>query len=77
MKLKIVSPSRELLNQEIDHVLLPGELGQMDILSGHTSMTALLCDGVIRYFHAGSEKEIKIEKGLAEVKGNEVLVLTS
>ncbi|MEM2567083.1 MAG: hypothetical protein QXH20_01250, partial [Candidatus Bathyarchaeia archaeon] len=35
MLLEIVTPERLLLSEEVEEVILPGELGQLGILPGH------------------------------------------
>lgn len=75
MNLRIITPEREELNTEVESILLPGELGQMEILPGHAKMASLLSGGEIFYFQNGEKGKFTISGGLAEITDNKVCVL--
>lgn len=75
MILRVFTSQQELINTEIDHILLPGELGQMDILPGHTKMVSTLQRGTIKYFKTGSVQELKVSEGCVEVADDVITLL--
>lgn len=79
MRLKIITPDKLILDQEVDSVTLPGELGEMTILPHHAQMLAVLKSGFFYYRARSQKSEPQLLKGgFVEVrnKTNEVLVLT-
>lgn len=64
------------MNAVVGRVTLPGVLGQMEILPGHTRLVALLKEGEVSYFEGGAKK-VDIEGGLAEVADDNVTLLIS
>lgn len=74
MKLRIITQERELVNVGTSRVILPGIMGQMEILPGHTKLAALLGRGEISYFDGGI-KRMDIEGGLCEVADDNICLL--
>jgi F-type H+-transporting ATPase subunit epsilon len=56
-------------------VQLPGELGYLGILPGHTTLITLLKTGVLSYKDAGTEKFFALSSGFAEIANDRVTVL--
>ncbi len=75
MNLRIITQEREILNTEAESVTLPGTLGQMQILTGHTKLLSTLKSGNVRYQLHGNSQEIAVGGGLAEVFQNNIVVL--
>lgn len=75
MNLRIITKEREILGTEVDHVILPGTAGEMDILAGHAQLMSLLQGGDIKYFSAGKESLINIKSGCVEVANDKILAL--
>ena len=71
MKLKVVTPTEQLLDQEVSQVTLPGAAGEMTILPGHTFLLAQLKKGTLR--HPGGA--VAIGGGFVEVQSDQVLVV--
>ncbi|MFU8805811.1 MAG: ATP synthase F1 subunit epsilon [Bradymonadaceae bacterium] len=74
--LEVVTPERAVLSEDVDDVILPGILGQMDILPGHLPLLTLLDIGGIVARRDGKERHFLINRGYAEILGNRVTVLT-
>lgn len=54
-KLTVVTPEKRLvLNQEIDEVTVPGELGELNILPGHAPLITTLETGILSWKLKGS-----------------------
>ncbi len=56
MQLRIITPEREVVSATTNRVVLPGVLGQMEILPGHARLAALLGRGEASYYDGGFKK---------------------
>lgn len=70
--LKIVSPQKIEYEGMVESVLVPGTLGQFEILTNHAPIISLLAVGSVVYTTASSKHTIKIAGGFVEVQKNEV-----
>lgn len=75
LKLQVVTPTRTVAATEADSVELPGELGYLGILPGHTPLITVLKTGVLTYRNGGEERALAISAGFAEIAGDAVTVL--
>lgn len=74
IKLRILSPEKEVLSTEADLVELPGTLGRFEVLRDHAPLISTLEAGVIRYVQGGRSHEVECKPGFAEVRNNVVTV---
>lgn len=72
LTLRIVSPERVVFTGEVDSVLVPGTVGQFEILNDHAPIISTLAEGKVVYSVKGTKKELRIVGGFVEVKKNEV-----
>ena len=77
MVLKIISPERVLYQGEVESVTLPGALGQFMVLTDHAPLVSALAPGKVAYVAGGAEHATTIERGMVEVRDNEVVVCIS
>lgn len=82
MNLKMITPDKLVLDEEVDSVTLPGELGEMTVLPGHAMLVSRLVSGKLSFKKPDKEgKEIvttyRIGLGFMEVQKNALVVLTS
>jgi F-type H+-transporting ATPase subunit epsilon len=75
LKMQVVTPTRTVVASEADEVELPGELGYLGILPGHTPLITVLKAGVLTYRNGGDERSIAISAGFAEIVNDAVTVL--
>ena len=75
LKLKVVTPTRTVVDSEADFVEMPGELGYLGILPGHTPLITVLKTGVVSFTNGGAERALAITAGFAEVSNDVVTVL--
>lgn len=76
-KLKIVTPKKVELNQEVSFVKLPGIAGEIGVLPSHTATLAKLKAGIVIYTDTkGNEKRLFIRHGMSQILQGEVVVLT-
>lgn len=76
-RLEIVTPEGKAFSDEVTDVVLPGGLGEMDVLPSHSNLVSTLLPGELRYkARDGSTHELAIGSGFAEIQGDHVNVLT-
>jgi F-type H+-transporting ATPase subunit epsilon len=76
LELKVITPSRVVISEEVDEVIAPGELGEFGVLPGHVPFITLLMPGELKYRKDGTERRFIIWGGLSEVRDDKVTVLT-
>ena len=76
IRLEVVTPRKEVVNEEAQIIVAPGELGQFGVLVGHTPFMTSLQTGTIRYNDAqGVEHCVFVSGGFAEALPDKVTVL--
>jgi len=48
LEVRIITPERVVFSQKVDSVLVPGSLGEMEILPGHVAIFSIIKPGEIR-----------------------------
>ena len=76
LTLEIITPDDKVLNTKAEQVVLPTELGETGILSGHVPMVTKIVAGELRLIYKGKTESIAVDHGFAKVLGNTVSVLT-
>ncbi len=77
IRLRVVTPSRLLLDEEVDEVTGPGALGEFGVLPNHISFLGLLEPGEMSYKQGASRRYLAVSGGYAEVLENVMTVLAS
>jgi len=75
IRLKLVTPSRLLLDEEVDEVTAPGALGEFGVLPKHISFLTLLEVGEMSYKQGGERHHLALSGGYAEVLDEVMTVL--
>lgn len=75
LKLHVVTPEGQALEQEVDEVTLPGLLGEFGILPGHVPLLAATKAGVLRYRKGTERGRLAIGPGFAQVDGKDSVVV--
>ena len=70
--LRIVSPEKILFTGEVESVLVPGEVGEFEILINHAPIISTLVEGRVVYTINSEKKTIMVKGGFVEVKKNVV-----
>jgi len=76
MQLDILTPEGKVFSGKVDSVILPGSLGQFQILKNHAPLIASLKEGVVKIKEQKTETSFNIKKGVCEVISNHVSILT-
>jgi F-type H+-transporting ATPase subunit epsilon len=76
LTLTVVTPERSVVDKAAcDAVSLPGELGELGILPGHTPLVALLGVGRVTWTDGNRKTAVAVRGGFVEVAGEAVRVL--
>lgn len=77
VRLRLVTPSRLLLDRDVDEVTVPGALGELGILPNHISFLTSLEIGEMSYKEGTGIVHLALSGGYAEVLDNVMTVLAS
>ncbi len=75
ISLLVVTPERQLLQETVDSIQLPGKNGYLGILPGHAPLITELGYGELSYKKGNQAQYMTIMSGYAEVLGDRVTVL--
>ncbi len=77
VKIKIVTPEKEMYNGDADMVIFRSKCGDVGIMHGHLPMVTVLDYGVLRIMENGEAvKKAAVFGGFAEIDGECVNILT-
>jgi F-type H+-transporting ATPase subunit epsilon len=63
----LVAPERELVNEEVDQVDVPGAEGEFGVLPHHAPVMAIVKPGALRVYSNGAIRKIFVNGGFADV----------
>ncbi len=72
LHLTIVSPEKVVFKGEVESVLVPGTLGDFEILTDHAPIISSLEKGKVEYATNEGKRQLEVNGGFVEVKKNEV-----
>ena len=75
LEVRIITPERVVYSHLADSVLLPGYLGEMEILPGHVALLSGIRPGTVRIRDGADECVFASGVGLVEVCGEKVILL--
>lgn len=75
LDVEIVTPNRILLQDQVDELNLPGELGYLGILPGHTAFLTTLGQGELMYRQGEQRRYLSVFWGYMEVNNDKVTIL--
>jgi F-type H+-transporting ATPase subunit epsilon len=77
MRLKIMTPTHIVVNQEITKIVAEAENGSFCLLSRHIDFVAALVPGILSFFSSEEQEEFAaVDEGILVKAGQEVLVST-
>ena len=77
LSLRILTLNGVIWESNAEELLLPSSTGLLGILPGHASLLASLDIGVVRIKSNGDQIAVVVIEGFAEVKANEVLIVSN
>ena len=75
IQLKIVTPDRVVLREEVERVVAPGSEGDFEVLPRHTPFLTSLKIGQIFYSKNGKEEVLSTSGGFVEVRMDRMTIL--
>ncbi|MBN2231479.1 MAG: F0F1 ATP synthase subunit epsilon [Deltaproteobacteria bacterium] len=75
IKLEVVTPYRQVVDEVVDEVIAPGEEGQFGILPGHTPFLAKVRIGDLIYRKGNQMFHVAVTNGYSEVGYHHVIAM--
>ncbi len=75
LSLQILTPEKEVFNQEVDEVLVPTVMGELGILPEHVALLTQIQPGEIKIINGSKTDYLAITGGYLEVNNNKVNIL--
>ncbi|HKW00420.1 MAG TPA: F0F1 ATP synthase subunit epsilon [Vicinamibacterales bacterium] len=75
LRLEFVTPERALAQNDVDEVVLPGELGDLGVLPGHAPLLTALRPGEMWYRKGNERTYAFVAGGFAEIVQDRVSIL--
>ena len=76
INLRVITPLQLVVDEQVDEVVAPGDLGEFGILPGHVPFVSTLSPGFLKYKIGSETRSLIIHGGLAEVSSDNVRILT-
>src|SRR5581483_1985733 len=77
IRLRVVTPSRLVLDEDVDEVTGHGELGEFGVLPNHIAFLTTLVPGELSYKQGATKRALAVSGGYAEVLDNVMTVLAA
>jgi F-type H+-transporting ATPase subunit epsilon len=77
LRLIVLTPERELVDEMVMEVTAPGAYGQIGVLPNHAALVTSLEAGTLSYKTTRGESRLNIEGGFAEVRDDVMTVLAT
>mgnify|MGYP000681123894 CR=1 FL=1 len=77
IRLVVITPERQMLDESVDGVVIPAHDGQIGIEYDRAPLMCELGIGRLHYRQGGREHSLFVDGGFAQVLANTVVVLTS
>ena len=75
LTLELATPTRMVVAETVDEVVVPGSEGYFGVLPGHAPLLATLGIGELTYRSGREERHVAVSCGFAEVRNDKVIVL--
>ena len=75
IRLRVVTPTRLVLDEDVDEVTAHGELGEFGVLPDHIAFLSTLVAGELTYKQGATKRTLAVGGGYAEVLDNVMTVL--
>jgi F-type H+-transporting ATPase subunit epsilon len=75
LTLEVATPTRLVVADTVDEVVLPGSEGYFGVLPGHAALLATLGVGDLMYRKDAAQHHLALTCGFAEVRNDKVIVL--
>ena len=76
IRLKVITPTRILFDQDIDMVVMRAQTGDIGVMHGHTEFATTLIPGKFTIYDDDLEQVLAVQSGYCEVTPKEVIILS-
>src|SRR6266705_4153107 len=73
--LEVATPSRLVVSEQVDEVVVPGIEGYFGVLPGHAAFLTTLGIGELTYRIGRDERHVAVAGGFCEVRNDKVIIL--
>src|SRR5688500_20285607 len=77
IRLRVVTPTSLVIDEEVDEITAPGELGEFGVLPNHIALLSTLVPGVPTYKQGAKHQILAISRAHAEVLDDVMTVLAT
>ena len=77
LTLELATPTRMVVAETVDEVVVPGSEGYFGVLPGHAPLLATLGIGELTYRVGRDERHVAVAGGFAEVRNDKVIILAA
>ena len=77
IRLRVVTPSRQVIDEEVDEVTAAGALGEFGVLANHVAFLTLLEPGEMSFKQGPNRYYLAVSGGYAEVLDNVMTILAT
>ncbi len=74
LRLEIVTPEGIVFTEEVESVILPTEMGEVNILPGHRPLMTKVIPGQLQIFQHGQKTSLAVDRGFGQIVGDRVAV---
>jgi F-type H+-transporting ATPase subunit epsilon len=75
LTLEVATPTRLVVTESVDEIVIPGSQGYFGVLPGHAPFLTTLGIGELMYRVGREERYLAVSGGFAEVRNDKVIVL--
>ena len=76
LTLEIVTPDKKVYSKQVNDVVLPTRMGEIDVLPGHLPLITMIEPGEVVATGKDCTEHLAVDKGFARVQGDVVSILT-
>ena len=76
LTLKIIKPDKIYIEDEFDHIILPGVEGDIEILPSHAPYITQIRPGILVTYKGGEKTEYAIHDGFVTLENNKITIVT-
>ncbi len=75
VRVKIIQPTRVVMNEECDHVIVPGSAGDFGVYTGHTPIITTIRAGILLIYNGNKAESYAIHDGFVTVEDDVVRIV--
>ena len=73
--LEVIQPTQTKINEDVDHVIIPGVEGDIGISLDHTPLITKIRTGVLFLYNGSNIEKYAIHDGFATIENNTVIIV--